>query len=97
MGIILIGLGFGPGFPVTLGYVGELYPAFTGTAFSIVITIGLIGNTAVNGLVGIVSQEYGIENFPLILIGCVILMMIIFGVSLHRMNSIERRKIFNDQ
>lgn len=90
-GIILIGMGFGPGFPVVLGYVGELYPAFTGTAFSIVITIALIGNTAINGLVGIVSQKYGIENFPLILIACVILMMIIFGISLHRMNRIERR------
>lgn len=96
-GIILIGLGFGPGFPVVLGYVGELYPAFTGTAFSIVITIGLIGNTAINGLVGIVSQKYGIENFPLILIGCVILMMIIFGISLRRMNRIEQGKIINNQ
>lgn len=85
LGMILIGFGFGAGFPVVLGYVGELYPGFTGTAFSIVITIALIGNTAVNGLTGLVSQKYGVHYFPLIMATCVVLMILIFSFSLPKL------------
>ncbi len=80
LGMALIGFGFGAGFPVILGYVGELFPGFTGTAFSIVITIALIGNTVINGLTGIVSQKFGVSYFPLVMVVCVIAMMIIFAV-----------------
>lgn len=80
LGMALIGFGFGAGFPVILGYVGELFPGFTGTAFSIVITIALIGNTLINGLTGIVSQKFGVTYFPLVIVVCVIAMMIIFAV-----------------
>ena len=83
-GIALLGLGFAPGFPVVLGYVGELYPNLTGTAFSFVITIALIGNTLINGLVGIISQSYGIDKFPLILISNVILMILVFSAALKK-------------
>lgn len=86
LGMILIGFGFGAGFPVVLGYVGELYPGFTGTAFSIVITIALIGNTIVNGLTGMVSQKYGVNYFPLIMATCVVFMMIIFSISLPKLS-----------
>jgi MFS family permease len=85
VGVALIGLGFGPGFPVVLGYVGELYPAFTGTAFSVVITLALFGNTLLNGIVGVVSQRYGILGFPWIMAICAVLMMGVFGWSLARM------------
>ncbi|MGH2642621.1 MAG: MFS transporter [Chitinophagaceae bacterium] len=80
-GMILIGFGFGAGFPMILGYVGELYPGFTGTAFSIVFTIALIGNTLVNGLTGIISQKYGVDRFPLVITVSVIIMMIIFSIA----------------
>lgn len=92
-GVMLIGLGFGPGFPVILGYVGEVYPTLTGTAFSIVITMALIGNTMVNGLVALVSQSYGIQKLPFVLIGCVILMAIIFSISINKVNKINHAKI----
>lgn len=85
VGVALIGLGFGPGFPVILGYVGELYPAFTGTAFSVVITLALFGNTLLNGFVGVVSQRYGILGFPWIMAACVVLMIVVFGWCLTRM------------
>jgi MFS transporter, FHS family, glucose/mannose:H+ symporter len=86
IGIALIGIGFAPGFPVILGYVGELYPNFTGTAFSFVITIALIGNTVINWIVGIISQEYGISNFPLVIISSVILMAVILSTVLKRIS-----------
>ncbi len=87
IGIALLGLGFAPGFPVVLGYVGELYPNLTGTAFSFVITIALIGNTLINGLVGIVSQNYGIDKFPLILISSIILMILVFSITLKKISN----------
>jgi MFS family permease len=86
-GIALLGLGFAPGFPVVLGYVGELYPNLTGTAFSFVITIALIGNTLINGLVGIISQSYGIDKFPLVLISNVILMILVFSTALKKVSN----------
>jgi MFS family permease len=86
-GIALLGLGFAPGFPVVLGYVGELYPNLTGTAFSFVITIALIGNTLINGLVGIISQSYGIDKFPLVLISNVILMILVFSAALKKVSN----------
>ncbi len=87
IGIALLGIGFAPGFPVVLGYVGELYPNLTGTAFSFVITIALIGNTVVNWLVGVISQSYGINKFPLVLITSVILMMLALSVVLKRISN----------
>jgi MFS transporter, FHS family, glucose/mannose:H+ symporter len=53
-----------------LGYIGQLYPKLSGTAFSIVLVIGLIGNTLINYLFGVISNAYGINQLPwLILAG----------------------------
>jgi fucose permease len=65
--------------------VGELNPGFTGTAFGVVITIALIGNTLINGLTGVVSQRFGVNYFPLVIVACVIAMMIIFAVVFQKM------------
>lgn len=61
-GLILIGVGLAAGFPVMLGFVGNLYAEVSGTAFSIVLTIALIGNMLVNFLMGIVAENYGVEH-----------------------------------
>jgi MFS family permease len=87
IGIALLGIGFAPGFPVVLGYIGELYPNLTGTAFSFAITIALIGNTVINWLTGIISEEYGIINIPLVLIACVILMMLVLSFGLKKISN----------
>lgn len=81
-GVALLGIGFAPGFPVVLGYVGELYAEVTGTAFSIAITIALVGNTLLNYLVGSLSLSLGITVFPTIQIISVVLMAIIFWIAL---------------
>jgi MFS family permease len=87
IGIALLGIGFAPGFPVVLGYIGELYPDLTGTAFSFAITIALIGNIVINWFVGIISEEFGITQFPLVLIGCVVLMMLVFSFGLKKVSN----------
>ena len=61
-GLICIGIGLAAGFPVMLGFVGSLYAQVSGTAFSIVLTIALIGNMLVNFMMGIVAEKYGVEH-----------------------------------
>jgi MFS family permease len=61
-GLICIGIGLAAGFPVMLGFVGNLYAEVSGTAFSIVLTIALIGNMLVNFTMGVVAEKYGVEH-----------------------------------
>ena len=61
-GLIITGAGLAAGFPVMLGITGNRYKELSGTAFSFVLFFGLIGNTAVNYLMGIISSRYGIRH-----------------------------------
>jgi fucose permease len=63
-GLVLLGIGFAGVFPIILGIVGDLYASISGTAFSIVFVVSLIGNMASNYLVGVVGQLYGIRFLP---------------------------------
>lgn len=61
-GLVCIGIGLAAGFPIMLGFVGNLYAELSGTAFSIVLTIALIGNMLVNFAMGIIAEEYGVQH-----------------------------------
>jgi MFS family permease len=61
-GFMLVGAGLAGGFPVMLGFVGARYEKLSGTAFSFVLTIALIGNMLINYGMGIISQIYGIRH-----------------------------------
>lgn len=76
-GLMLTGAGLASGFPVMLGYVGELYSSLSGTAFSLVLTIALLGNMLVNLLMGIVADAYGVTHltsmaFALLAVMCIL-------------------------
>ncbi|MFZ0282952.1 MAG: MFS transporter [Bacteroidales bacterium] len=82
MGLMILGAGLAGGFPIMLGFVGERYPLISGTAFSFVLVVGLIGNMLVNYCMGIISQNFGIghlvtvaftETFVMILLCMIIL------------------------
>ncbi len=76
---IINGIGFAAGFPVMLGYAGQLFPALSGTAFGIVLVIALIGNTIVNYLFGVLSHSYGVSFLPwLLMITAVCRVVILF-------------------
>lgn len=62
IGLILFGAGLGGGFPVMLGLVANRYTSLSGTAFSFVLVIALVGNMLVNYLMGVVAQKYGIHH-----------------------------------
>lgn len=78
-GMFLIGGGLAPGFPVMLGVVGELFKGVSGTAFSFVMLIALTGNTIVNYLVGMLTQRYGMDVFPYVILAEIVMMIFIFA------------------
>jgi MFS transporter, FHS family, glucose/mannose:H+ symporter len=61
-GLVLMGAGLAAGFPVMLGLIGNRYSDLSATAFSLVLTIALLGNMIVNYSVGVVAEKYGIHH-----------------------------------
>lgn len=74
IGLVLFGIGLAAGFPVVLGFVGKMYRDMTGTAFSLVISMALVGNVLGNYLMGWVAQELGLHLLPVALIVLVAVM-----------------------
>lgn len=66
MGLILLGAGVAAGFPIMLGLVGERYAAQSGTAFSFVFVVALIGNMLINYITGIILHSYGVGRLTAI-------------------------------
>ena len=58
----LLGTGLAAGFPTMLGIVGNRYPDISGTAFSFVMAVALIGNILVNYSMGLVTENFGIKH-----------------------------------
>jgi MFS transporter, FHS family, glucose/mannose:H+ symporter len=75
--LVIIGAGLAAGFPVVLGYIGQLYTNLSGTAFSIAFTIALAGNTLLNYIFGIIAKKYSITYLPLMILGCAACMIIL--------------------
>ncbi len=75
--LIIIGIGLAAGFPVILGYVGQLYPHLSGTAFSIALVIALTGNTLINYFFGFIAAKYNVTHLPSLVIACTICMFIL--------------------
>jgi FHS family glucose/mannose:H+ symporter-like MFS transporter len=62
--MIFIGVGFSGPFPIVLAQIGELFPTLSGTAFGIALVIGLTGNAAINYVLGLIAQTFGMGAFP---------------------------------
>lgn len=61
-GLVIIGAGLAAGFPVALSFVGDRYASVSGTAFSIVISISLVGSMIINYTMGLIAERYGIHH-----------------------------------
>jgi len=61
LGLILVGVGFAAGFPVVLGYVSEQYAKLSGTAFSLVLVIALMGGMTLPYLTGMLANSFGLR------------------------------------
>lgn len=83
MGMTIIGIGLSPTYPVILSVLGNRYPSLSGTAFSVALAIALVGQTAMNGLMGIISQyTNGISLYPYLMIVSLFIMFLLFRRSL---------------
>ncbi len=85
--MIFLGIGFAAAFPVILGYIGDIYTDLSGTAFSIALVIALVGNTLINYSIGAVSESFGIQKFPVVLIVSLIIMVILLSISLKKIST----------
>jgi MFS transporter, FHS family, glucose/mannose:H+ symporter len=61
-GLILLGAGLAGGFPIMLGFISDRHADLSATAFSVVISMALLGNMLVNYLLGVVAQRFGIQH-----------------------------------
>lgn len=87
LAVMLVGIGLAAGFPVILGYVGKAYSELSGTAFSIVITLALIGNFICNYIMGVLAELFSLKLFPVLLIFLILLMFILLKVFENKLNN----------
>lgn len=85
-GLVLLGAGLAGGFPIMLGIVGSRYKEVSGTAFSIVLTIALLGNTLVNYAMGAIAHAYGVRHLVTLIFGEIIVMLCLGITILVRMH-----------
>lgn len=62
VGLVILGAGLAAGYPLMLGFVGDRYKNVSGTAFSIVISIALVGSMVINYLMGLIAERFGIQH-----------------------------------
>ncbi len=70
MAAVLIGTGLAAGFPVVLSYIGERYANRSGTAFSLIFFLALIGNMTINKAFGMLATIHGVQQYGRVMLGC---------------------------
>lgn len=83
IGTTLIGFGITATVPIVLGVLGGIYKEMSGIAFSIAITICLIGNSLLNYLMGFL----GITAFPYMIGCCMIMIIVLFSIGYKMMQA----------
>ncbi len=83
---VIIGLGFAAIFPTTLAVVGESFPRFSGTAFSVVFVVALLGGMTSPWLVGKIAYAYSLKQGMFIpVVNCsMIILLQMFLIRLQR-------------
>ena len=79
-GMFLIGAGLAATFPTILSLIGGMFAELSGTAFSIALAVGLCGQIVFNYSTGALSQVFGIQLFPYLMISGIVLMLILIKI-----------------
>jgi len=80
VGLVLLGAGLAGGFPIMLAFAGNRYTELSGTAFSIVFFIAMVGNMIINYGMGIIAHSFGIDHlmtFAFMITGFMLLLSMI--------------------
>ncbi len=83
-GLMVLGAGLAGGFPVMLGFTGARYTELSGTAFSFVLVVGLLGNMLINYGMGVISQNFGIKHLVTVAFVETIIMIVLCIVILNK-------------
>lgn len=83
-GIFLTGAGLAAGFPVGLGYAGDLYPRMSGTAFSILFVLALSGGSLLPYVAGALGGAFGLRASFLMTPISLLLMLAVLSLGLRR-------------
>jgi len=89
-GLFLSGLGLAAVYPVILGYVGERYAHLSGTAFSIVFVMALIGGMLFPWLTGALGEHYGLRLSFVVIPVILCLSLILFWINLKKQSSYNK-------
>jgi len=81
-GLALVGAGLAAAFPLLMSFVADLYPAISGTAFSVVLVVALAGNMALNYAMGALTASYGVRALPAYLAACLAVQLGLLAVAL---------------
>ena len=84
LGLILTGMGFAAVFPVVLAYVGDLFVHLSGTAFSIVFVMALMGGMTMPYLIGVISDIYNLRVAMMMIPLAILISVILFRISDNR-------------
>jgi fucose permease len=84
VGLFLLGFGLASGFPVVLGYIGEMYAELTGTAFSIAFVMALVGGSALPYATGWLSKRHGLQASLWIVPAGAVMMGLLFALAMWR-------------
>jgi MFS transporter, FHS family, glucose/mannose:H+ symporter len=81
VGLVLSGAGLAGGFPIILGFAGERFAALSGTAFSFLFVVALIGNMLVNYAMGLIVHHYGVQHLTTVsYIGAVVMASLFYFI-----------------
>jgi MFS family permease len=84
-GLLILGAGLAGGFPIMLGLVGNRYSELSGTAFSLVLTVALLGNMLINYVMGIIAKSYGIRHLITVAFAELIMLTILAVIILNKL------------
>ena len=89
-GLFLSGAGLAGGFPIMLGFAGERFPELSGTAFSFIFAVALVGNMLINYLMGIIVEKYGVHHLTTVAYVEIALMAVLFIFIIQKLKSNNR-------
>jgi fucose permease len=76
-GAVALGFGFAAIYPTTLAIVGGRFSAFTGTAFSVVIAVGLVGGMLAPWLAGKIAQASSLrQGLVILVVNCAMIVVL---------------------
>jgi fucose permease len=89
LGLLLLGAGLSAGFPILLGLLGGVYQDLTGTAFSAVFVMALVGGSTISYATGLTGDRFGLRAALLVVPLCVVAQGLLFLPLLRRLGAGE--------